>query len=1711
MLRVYKSSFRIHLLFLLLFSSVAGFSQTDIPAGSVSGTWTKASSPYIVNGNIVVETNKKLVIEAGVEVRFSGSYSLSVEGCLHATGTETDSIRFTVTDKSGFTNNTHAGWRGLRFQNVQHPDSSAIEYCVLEYGKTGTHSEQMNGGAIFTSGFGRLRLRHTTLRNNISAYGGAITAVEVADLRLKEIVFQGNYASEQGGALTAFTSVLTLTNCKLIGNSAKYGGGGLFASNAATINMDKCLVLGNKGGAMEIFWECKVNIDRSTIAGNTGTPDGFDLYNSDLTCKNSILWNKTDNNTYSEIATNGGYANVTLNYCLVKGIASSEWNLNHTSGQDPLFLDLPHFNADLSWTGFPEKDATRSPAIDAGDPTSPHDPDGTIADIGALPYSQTSDAFPTVSFGSDVTQDLIPLTVNFINYTTQALGDITSWSWSFGDHTTSTEKNPTHVYTEPGIYDVKLVAVNQDGKKDSLTLERYIRALGGTIVNSATVEGQWKKENSPYNIYNDITVPEGKTLTIEPGVDVVFFGHYTLNVNGTLLARGTASDSITFDRFDSRSSWHSIRIENVGAGSDSTIFEYCRIAHASYLGGNVLTNGGNGILVKNFNKVRISHCLIRDNHGGRGAGVFAENANIRINNNIIRKNSAAQYGTGIYVDAGSPVIIGNTIIQNYASDGAAGLWLSASDSKVEDNIISYNTSYWGGTGTIISNGSKSALLRNIISYNESGHDDGGGLLISESSPKIINTTIVFNKAEEGEGVLIRGNSAPQFINTIIYYNRDRYQNANAGDEIYIESSAARPVLYNCNIQGGVSGIRTYSGPFMGSAFDVIDAFPLFKNSTANDFSLLWDNYPVIDQSKSPCIDAGAILSPHDPDGSVADIGAKYFHQSQGMFPPRADFVADTLLGYNKLAVAFTDLSDKGSSLLTEWHWDFGDGHTSQEQNPVHEYTTPGSFSVTLKIKDGNGTEQTLKRDEYIRIINGVYIKGNVEGILDAPRYLVGGDLTVEDGKSLQIKPGVEFMFLGQYRLDVRGALKAQGTASKPIVFTSYDTTGLDLAHAVTGYTQKPGGWGGIYVYASGAQDSTVIDHCKIHFVENNGQGAIYAFSSNGAAGMRISNCEISYNSTQGITVFSTDMIIRNNYIHHNYCRAYQKGAGIYFWAGSPQIINNIISHNETADDGGGLCVDWDSRPRLIGNVITHNKASRAGGICDYAGYMELINNTITYNTSTNSTGGGYYILYAGDVKFTNNIITNNSPAQVEVADWYTRVGFQNCILEGGKESIVGYETSVFLYDNVLTTNPKLVTGVNAHGRLLPDSPAINAGITETVSGLLPVRDVVGNMRIKDGLVDIGAYEYVPDPPFSVAKQLPDVHKMEDFEPFIVSLDSVFSFKYGQEFLSFSVDISNPETLLAAEVRGRALYITSSQNKFGDQIVRVIASTGINELETSFTVHIGSVDDPPHFNLPGNLYLLEDFTGPILYQINFEIPFGEENQQRSFILEPTSVEFAGIQLNQNGLLSISPKANLFGAQSLTVTLTEGDQRYSDSFVLSVQSVNDPPVIHVNTTPVKIEQGKEETIPVSVSDVDNEFVMLSTQVMGFLSVETAATGPNTYDINMTGLYPGPGQITLSASDGELTTSVNISITTIVVVGVEEEALVFEAYPNPTSDIIRVKAKMNSSIALYDTRGIVVITDKINREDYTLSLAHLRSGLYVLSVADGTNRRILKIHKE
>ncbi len=84
--------------------------------------------------------------------------------------------------------------------------------------------------------------------------------------------------------------------------------------------------------------------------------------------------------------------------------------------------------------------------------------------------------------------------------------------------------------------------------------------------------------------------------------------------------------------------------------------------------------------------------------------------------------------------------------------------------------------------------------------------------------------------------------------------------------------------------------------------------------------------------------------------------------------PDAQFDANVRYGRAVLTVQFTDNSDPGDAPITAWQWDFGDGSTSNEQNPTHAYKEAGSFTVSLEVTNEIYAD-TLSLDGYIIVGN----------------------------------------------------------------------------------------------------------------------------------------------------------------------------------------------------------------------------------------------------------------------------------------------------------------------------------------------------------------------------------------------------------------------------------------------------------------------------------------------------------------------------------------------------------------------------------------------------------------------------------------------------------------------------------------------------------------------------------------------------------------------
>jgi len=90
-----------------------------------------------------------------------------------------------------------------------------------------------------------------------------------------------------------------------------------------------------------------------------------------------------------------------------------------------------------------------------------------------------------------------PSTLNQIEFTDTSEimgGDIVKWDWNFGDYSTSTLQNPTHIYSRGGVYPVKLKVTADDWQTTDYEIEYIV------VIEFASITGTVKdSEGSPIN------------------------------------------------------------------------------------------------------------------------------------------------------------------------------------------------------------------------------------------------------------------------------------------------------------------------------------------------------------------------------------------------------------------------------------------------------------------------------------------------------------------------------------------------------------------------------------------------------------------------------------------------------------------------------------------------------------------------------------------------------------------------------------------------------------------------------------------------------------------------------------------------------------------------------------------------------------------------------------------------------------------------------------------------------------------------------------------------------------------------------------------------------------------------------------------------------------------------------------------------------------
>jgi len=175
------------------------------------------------------------------------------------------------------------------------------------------------------------------------------------------------------------------------------------------------------------------------------------------------------------------------------------------------------------------------------------------------------------------------------------------------------------------------------------------------------------------HVINNVTVADDVCLTILPGTQVVFQGHYKLNLQGCLKAIGTPSDSILFTVADTTgfsdnpflSGWFGIRFEKTLETNDTSQIAFCRFQYGKTYGGD---NRGGALYANSFSKIKLSNCVFSNNKAGLGGAIYADNINEIKEITFI--NNTAGKGGAIYADTINE--IGNCKFHyNTASRGGA--------------------------------------------------------------------------------------------------------------------------------------------------------------------------------------------------------------------------------------------------------------------------------------------------------------------------------------------------------------------------------------------------------------------------------------------------------------------------------------------------------------------------------------------------------------------------------------------------------------------------------------------------------------------------------------------------------------------------------------------------------------------------------------------------------------------------------------------------------------------------------------------------------------------------------------------------------------------------------------------------------------------------------------------------------------------------------
>jgi PKD repeat protein len=578
-------------------------------------------------------------------------------------------------------------------------------------------------------------------------------------------------------------------------------------------------------------------------------------------------------------------------------------------------------------------------------------------------YIVVTEAAPVANFSGTPTTGYKPLTVNFTDGST---GNITSRSWTFGDGGTSTQQNPSHIYTSTGTYTVSLT-VTGPGGTDTKTMPDYI-----SVSEAAPVAGF---NGTPTNGYMPLTVnfTDVSTGSITSRSWTFGDGGTSTQQNPSHIYNSTGIFTVT------------LTVTGPGGTDTQTKTGYINVNDATKANFSGTPTNGYRPLTVQFSDSSTGGVTGWSWDFGDGGTSTAQNPSHIFNANGTYSvsltvtgpgGSDAETKTGYIVVTEAPPVsgfsgtptTGNRPMTVQFTDSSTGSITSRSwtfgdggTSTAQNPSHTYNSTGTftvaltvtgpGGSDTETKTGyivvTEAAAVANFSSNAASGYRPLTVNFTDDSTGNVTSWSWSFGDG----GTSTAQNPSHTYTGTGTFTVSLTVTGPGGTDTKtmtdYISVTEAPPVA-------GFSGTPTTGNRPLNVQFT--------ESSTGSITSRSWtfgDGGTSTAQNPSHTYNAAGTytvsLTVTGPGGSDTETKAGYIVVTEAA--PVANFSGTPASGYKPLTVQFTDGS---TGNITSRSWTFGDGGTSTVQNPSHIYNANGTYSVSLTVTGPGGSDTETK-------------------------------------------------------------------------------------------------------------------------------------------------------------------------------------------------------------------------------------------------------------------------------------------------------------------------------------------------------------------------------------------------------------------------------------------------------------------------------------------------------------------------------------------------------------------------------------------------------------------------------------------------------------------------------------------------------------------------------------------------------------------------------